>query len=251
MNKNGAFYIRTTLGVFLLIGFVYGSSRYYPRYHRYNVSGFFDVNDSNSVTPIDKMNSYYIMQDILYLTHKIEDDADNRIHLEFHVGGGMNFDSENDTTNLLGAISFKLNLFNPKIPNARGIVADINELRNLIEITGFELSGNSETRINGIYDRLEKYNSEFWWKRLSVGVSAPIINIDYSPNFDFKKSYLFLGYDFGDVLTLQVGMNTDKEMLIAVSVDLSTPLYSFAEDFKNMISRLLKLPGRRGYDYYY
>lgn len=251
MKRNTAVHFKAVLSLTIFFSFAFGSQLYYPRYQQYRIDAFYDINDSNSVTVIDQMNSYYIMQNVLYLTHKIEDGADDRIHFEFHVGGGASFDSDNDTTNLLGAISFKINLFNPKIPNAHEIIASIHELQNLTDITGFELPTNSEERIDAIYDQLKKYNNEFWWKRLSIGVSIPFNDVDFPPRFNFTETYLFVGYDLGDVVTLQVGANMNKKMLVAASIDLSTPLYSLAEDFKDMVSRFLKLPARRDSYYYY
>jgi hypothetical protein len=251
MKRNAVAYFKIVVSLALFFSFAFGQKLYRPKYWQYRMSAFYDINDSSSITVIDQMNSYYIMQNVLSLTHEIEDGADNRIHFEFHVGGGANFDAENDTTSLLGAISFKINLFNPKIPNAHEVVADIHELQNLTEITGFELPAKSEERIDDIYDRLNKYNRQFWWKRVSIGATVPFSSLGYPPTFDWKETYLFVGYDLGDIITLQVGANMNQRLLLACSVDLSTPLYSLAEDFKHMISRLLNIPGRRNYDWYY
>jgi|GEM_PF-5458644 len=245
------FPVLVTLGCIIFTSMISGQTSEYPGYWRPKFEGFFDVNDTNSVPVVDRMNQYNVMKEMLYFTYQIEDAADNRIHFELHLGGSATFDSENDTTFLNGIISFKLNLLNPKIPNSRDIVDDIHKLQNLADMTGFQLPPRAGERIDEIRQNLEKYNKQFWWKRISVSASVPITDFDYLPGFDFQKTYLCLGYDFGDVLTLQVGANIDKEYLIAASVDLSTPLYSLAEDFKYMVSRLLKLPTRRDYDYFW
>lgn len=225
----------------------------YPKYYP-QLSGFYDASDSSSATLVDRMNSYNIMQDILYLTHKIEDDADNRIHFEFHVAGGMNYDGVLDTVGFVAGISVKINLCNPKIPNSHEVINNIHELKNRLAITGFQLPAPTLMSIETINDRMNKYNQQFWWKRLSFGATVPFgINENYNPAlFKVTETYLFLGYDLGDVVTLQLGANLQKKVFMAASVDLSTPLYSLAEDFKDMLSRLLRIPGRgnRGYSYY-
>lgn len=229
----------------------YGQGNYYPRYDFPGFTGFYDVNDSSSINIVDRYQSYYIMRDILKLQHQIEDQADNRVHFEFHVGGGMGYDADNDTIFPIGFISFKFNLFNPKRPNSKEVINSINELRNLTSITGFELSDASIMKIDAIYDDCNKYNRQFWWKRISVGFSTPLLDRGYDwPYFDYKKSYICVYYDFGDVLTMQGGMNRDENLMIGLSVDLSTPLLSLAEDFKSMVSRLFRLPDR-GSGYYW
>ena len=224
----------------------------YPKYYP-QLSGFYDANDSSSATLVDRMNSYNIMQDILYLTHKIEDDADNRMHFEFHVAGGLYYDGVLDTVGFNAGISVKINLGNPKIPNSYEIVNNIHELKNRIAITGFQLPDLTLKNIEAIENQMIRYNRQFWWKRLSFGATVPFsTNTNYNPPyFQVSESYLFLGYDLGDVITLQLGANLQKKVFMAASVDLSTPLYSLAEDFKDMLSRLLRIPGRedRGYSW--
>jgi len=70
----------------------FAQSSYQGRYPSPNISGFFDVHDTASVTTIDKINSYYIMQDILNLAYRIEDRANNRVHFELHFAGVMNYE---------------------------------------------------------------------------------------------------------------------------------------------------------------
>jgi hypothetical protein len=224
----------------------------YPKYNP-QLTGFYDANDSSSATLVDRMNSYNIMQDILYLTHKIEDDADNRMHFEFHVAGGLNYDWVLDTTGFVAGISVKINLGNPKIPNPSEVINNIHELKNRMAITGFQLPDPTLKNIEAIENHMIRYNRQFWWKRLSFGATVPFnINATYNPPlFKVTETYLFLGYDLGDVMTLQLGANLEKKVFVAASLDLSTPLYSLAEDFKDMLSRLLKIPvrGDRGYSW--
>lgn len=225
----------------------YQGLRYYPP----NPTGFYDINDSNSMTVIDKINSYNLFQNVLHSIHKIEDDANNRIHFEMHITGGLSYNIDAESTAWLGGVSFKINLFNPKIPNANDILVDINRLHDLVEISGFNLPAATAERIYGIESWLKEYNQQFWWKRLSVGVTIPFFETEYhNIRLNYKGIYIFGGYDLGDVITLLIGVNKDKKILLAASVDLSTPLFSLAEDFKDMVSRLLGLPGRRDNWYY-
>lgn len=231
----------------IMLSQTYQGLRFYPP----APTAFYDINDSNSLTVIDKINNYNLFQNVLYFVHEIEDKANNRIHFEMHITGGLNYNLDADTISWVGAATFKINLFNPKIPNANDVLVDINRLHNLVEITGFTLPSATAERINHIESQLKKYNNQFWWKRLSIGATIPFIETAYYDyvRVNYKDVYIVGGYDLGDVVTLLIGMNKDKKILWAVSVDLSTPLYSLAEDFKDMISRLLRIPERRHYWY--
>ncbi len=237
--------------VFSLPNFSLSQSYRWVPYVPPNITPFYDISDTNSLTVIDKINNYNILQNVLSYIHEIEDDANNRIHFELHLSGGLSYDIDNDTAGWVGALSFKINLCNPKIPNASDILVKINRLHNLIDLTGFRLPEATSNRIDNIESQLKNYDRQFWWKRLSIGATIPFIETQYYDyiHLNFKDIYIFGGYDLGDVITLLIGMNKDKKVLFAASVDLSTPLYSLAEDFKNMVSRLLRIPGRR--DYYY
>ncbi len=250
LSKARAFHFFLFVCVLPVLSFA--QNPYELRYQPRSLTGFYDVNDTNSLTVIDKINDFAILQDVLYIVHEIEDDANNRVHFEFHLAGGANYNFDLDTIGLVGAISFKVNLCNPKIPNAPDILANINKLHNLVSMTGCSLPEITSARLDVIEQNLKKYNSQFWWKRVSVGVSVPFIETNSydRPRFNYKDAYLFIGYDLGDVITFQAGMNGSMSPLLAASVDLSTPLYSLAVDFKDMISRLLRLPERYG-SYYW
>ncbi len=238
------------LAIFIFSVSLLDAQTKYPKYYP-NLNGFYDANDSGSVMIVDRMNSYNMMQDILYLSHKIEDDADNRIHFELHVIGGLNYNFDLDTVDYVAGISVKINLTNPKIPNSHEVINNIHELRRRLAITGFQMPGLSQSNMDSIYDHMVKYNRKFWGKRISFGATVPFGGEEDSwVHFNVKETYLFLGYDLGDVITLQLGANLEKKVFVAASADLSTPLYSLAEDFKDMISRLLRLPGRFDNNYY-
>ena len=244
---------RVGICFFLIPAIIFSQAYQGLRYYPPTPTSFYDINDSNSLTVIDKINNYNLFQNVLYFVHKIEDDANNRIHFEMHITGGVSYNIDAESISWLGGVSFKINLFNPKIPNANDILVDINRLHNLVEISGFNLPAATAERINGIESRLKEYDQQFWWKRLSVGATMPFIETEYYDyiRLNYKNIYIFGGYDLGDVITLLIGLNKDKKILLAASVDLSTPLYSLAEDFKNMVSRLLRLPARGGNWYYY
>lgn len=241
------------VSLYLIPAIIFSQTYESLRYSPPTPTPFYDINDSNSLTVIDKINNYNLFQNALYYVHKIEDDANNRIHFEMHLTGGINYNLDAESTSWVGAVSFKINLFNPKIPNADDILVDINRLHNLVGITGFYLPTATAERINNIEAQLKKYTRQFWWKRLSIGATIPFIESGYYDyiRLNYKDVYIFGGYDFGDVITLLIGMNKDKKVLFAVSLDLSTPLYSLAEDFKRMVSRLLRIPERGGSWYYY
>lgn len=217
-----------------------------------SVTPFYDINDTNSLTVIDKINNYNTLQNILHSIHNIEDDANNRIHFELHITGGGVYSPNADSSGWIGAVSFKINLCNPKIPNASDILVDIERLHNLVSLTNFRLPAATVARIDSIELQLKKYNRQFWWKRISLGATIPFAEPPYYnyASLDYKNVYIFVGYDLGDVITILVGMNKDKNVIAAASIDLSTPLSSLAEDFKQMISRLLRLPARGSYYWY-
>jgi len=219
-----------------------------PSVHKINE--YLNLTDSSAVSAIDKINRYNIMENFLSLEHQIETKAARRIYLEFHLGGGVNYDRSQDTFGLIGMVSFKLNLTSPKIPNYTKIIADIHRLRYLIKSSGFSPPEGAKDRIDEIERRLIHYHHRFWFKRFSFGVSIPFQNVNYSPSFNYQDTYLCFGCDFGDIITIQLGANMNQKVMVGLSIDLSTPLYSLAEDFKSMIGRLFNLPTRYP-EYYY
>ncbi len=67
----------------------FSSSQSYRRipYAPPNVTPFYDINDTNALTVIDKVNNYNILPNGLFYIQEIEDDANNRIHFELHLTG--------------------------------------------------------------------------------------------------------------------------------------------------------------------
>jgi hypothetical protein len=84
------------------------------------------------------------------------DDANKRIHFEFHLAGGPNYDFDAESIGVAVAVSFKINLCNPKILNASDILVNINRLRNPAEVTGFSLPTITGARIETITRNLRR-----------------------------------------------------------------------------------------------
>ena len=109
------FPVLVTIGCIICMSTISGQTSAYPGYWRPKFEGFFDVNDTNSVPVVDRMNQYNVMKEMLYLTYQIEDAADNRIHFEFHLGGSATFDSENGQ---IAAITLDTGTIHLRVPNS-------------------------------------------------------------------------------------------------------------------------------------
>ncbi len=205
--------------------------------------------DPGSVGLIDKMNGYYLQYVLANTIQNMEQDFDDRIRWEVHAGVGFMYNSAPNgfypvcPPNSMANLGIKLNLMNPKMVRPKDLLAEIRYLRTLLSVQ----RANSTDDLLAECDKMEKgtnaYLDEFWWKRLSVGLSFPITSTNsYYSLISGSNAFVFLGYDLGDLVTLQAGYSTQNKFMVAVSTDISTPTYVFVTNFYNSLSRFTGVP---------
>ena len=188
---------------------------------------------------------FYGLKNIMMLMKEVEKMSRRRIYLEMHLTGGIIINGDKD---YIGGVSLKYNLFNPKYPNFKKVLAYINQIHNLAEITGVEIPDKMKSRLAQIEKRVRKYKKRK--TRLSFGVTFPLKEIR---KFNFDSSFVFIGLDINDELTLQFGCRpvNGREAYFGMSIDLTTRFYSLAEEFKDAVAYLFRLNRGREENYFY
>lgn len=213
------------------------------------------LSDSNSAPAIRQLNDYSLQQEILSLFGMIKYNFEDRINYEIQYGLGAykNFDLDDVTSSHL--LSIKLNLFNPKIILPKVILARISKMRHLLSIKPFSFSQSIENECLQMEKKIREYQSHFWWKRLSIGVTLPSAYADTTaengynnsfPGFRIHEPLLFIGYDFGDLVSLTLGAS-DKAVYFGTSIDISTPVYVGTGKFINVLTGLRDIHGTGNY----
>ncbi len=226
----------------------------------YNLLNSLDISDTNSYTIIDKINEYQIQYYVIDEMKRVEEHFNDRIYFEMHLGGGFfhpigkpGFCSSPLRDRFIGYLSIKVNLFNPKIPQPHKILSRINKIDYLLTMKKVKIDEKIKKNADHIKNEVDKYNSQTWFKRISLGLTIPLYG--QSDRLKFKDFYVFSGYDIKDLLTLQFGCSIDTypNILCGISMDISTPVLAAAQSF---ISSLASLFGLRssyyspyGYDY--
>jgi hypothetical protein len=140
-------------------------------------------------------------------------------------------------------MSFKVNLTNPKMPQPQYLINKAHLVKNLLAGRQYGYREDMLKRAQEIEDAVNEYQSHFWWKRISMGVSVPVYA--NRPNgyggleWYNERVSLFAGYDIGDIGTFQLGVATDRSLYSALTVDVSTPLYLLSERAINTLTRVL------------
>lgn len=215
------------------------------------VTPMLDMNDSNS-TVVDKINIFNVRQSLASEYQKIIKMSEDRIYFEGHLGFSGNYllslpstylQSESlyhISTNNLGdnlSLLFKFNLFNPKMPYYNNyLISEIKYLEELNAQYGIPLSQSASNTIADIKKKIEDYNNEFWYKRISVGFGIPMdflgTGVSYPSFFAISDAFFFAGYDLGDLITIELGSNfTLNRIFFGISFDITTPLYQSSGNF--------------------
>jgi hypothetical protein len=219
--------------------------------------------DSSGVAKILSYNLNQLIQnDIEYVNRKIND----RVFLETHLGAGYYSDISEQA--ILG---IKFNILNPKLPYYSSIKARVFKIRRLSRLLNGGLDSASGNRLSEIESLLAQYDKNKW-KRFSISITTPVamMNSDTSYNWSYVDSsyhpyvrsyynphilriYGFsLGYDIGDIATVDIGstLNSPRQIYGSVTFDISTPSYLVLSSFTNHIRSLIypNLPGTQNLD---
>ena len=106
-------------------------------------------------------------------------------------------------------------------------------LNELVHYNHVRLSETNAVRLKWMLLDAEQYNRMRWFTRISTGFSlhADLERVDDTVRLSFPMEdvFVFVGYDVGDWLTLQLGLNvaTLQAVSIGISVDLSTPVMAW------------------------
>jgi hypothetical protein len=211
-----------------------------------------NLNDSTSIDIVDKLNEYQIQSTVINAFKDIEDHYNDRMNLEVHVGPGFvhKFKANapyRDTAYIF--VSFKFNLVNPKLPQPRTVINKVHYLKNYLTTREYPFKSEMLKQAQVIEDGASKYQQEFWWKRVSLGLSIPIFSTSMYSTYKFRteKTAIFAGYDLGDKITLQLGGSIDKSVYFAVTTDVSTPLYYFSDKAISMLARMVGISRSSSY----
>ncbi len=235
--------ISLALTIVLFLCTCASAQRYYPNVY-YPSSGItknINLHDSSSYSIVDRLNEYEILNSVLNLSKDIDDRSRERIYFEVHAGPGLWHSTtgpkeHRDSVGIF--MSFKYNLHNPKRVRNNYVLTRIAKLRNILSVTEFPFKDSMLIRAKKIEDEITEYEQHFWWKRLSVGFGY---YFDGIYGTEHQPIVGFIGYDFGDHLTLQTGLSNHSQLYIGASVDISTPAYIFAQNFFNIVLRKTNL----------
>jgi hypothetical protein len=229
---------------------------------------------NNNIGIVNAINDYNVKQTILNTYYQIEEMANEKIWFEFHIGFGENTffstnkaelithnylsnpysDSTNYTSSFNGNLLLKVNLFNPKLPYATTLISRMDYLQELVDQYGLPLSADAATNLAKIRKTIEDYNSEFWYKRVSLGLGIPfnpLPNTSYNNNstslagniFHVEDTFVFVGYDLGDFATIELGANVYlNRIFLGASFDVSTPSYQLSAGFVSLVKSLFGVP---------
>jgi len=202
------------------------------------------LNDSTSVNLIDRLNDYNYQNNIIASFKEIEDHFADRIRFELHIGPGVLHrfqpnDPYRDSSYLF--LSFKVNLMNPKLPQPQYVINKAHALKNYLSERQYAYRAEMLQRTQAIEDEVAAYQSQFWWKRVSLGVSVPVYSPQTNSSLQWygNRAAVFAGYDVGDIGTFQLGVSTDRSFYTALTVDVSTPVYLLSERALSTLARIL------------
>jgi len=224
--------------------------------YKTNLSNQLILNEGDSVSSsIDKINKYNLSLLVSSQIEEISRLSEEKIWLEMHFGlHSASIKFEQISTESIGFIGIKYNLFIPKFPKSKYIQAKINKVNELIYINKLEISSERRMLLDQIEQEVKKYNfSDF--QRVSVGVQIPFFYSyydTYDQTFDnyylLNNLLLFIGYDFNDYVTVSLAGNR-KIMCLGVSLDVLTPTYDFVQSFFSGFRGLfgIKTPGSTYY----
>ncbi|MDQ7799440.1 MAG: hypothetical protein RDU76_10970 [Candidatus Edwardsbacteria bacterium] len=216
---------------------------YYPTG---GITNNINLNDSTSASIIDRYNDYNYQTSIINSFKDLADHYCDRIRFELQLGPGLLHrfqanDPYRDSAYLF--LSFKVNLMNPKLPQPQYVINKSHALKNYLAGRQYVYRDDMLKRAQEIEDAVNEYQSHFWWKRISLGISIPVYANHPGGYGDLEwysdRVSLFAGYDIGDIGTFQLGVSTDRSVYTSLSADVSTPLYLLSERAISTLTRML------------
>jgi hypothetical protein len=234
---------------------------------------------------IDKVNEYAYAQLLIDSGEAARNHFNDRIHWEFHLGAagalypgsiGALPDYQDGATGTYGFFTagVKYNLNNPKMVNAYDVLGELKRLDNLLQVRTFPFSEEMRAECKRMIAEDQAYIDDFWFKRWSVGIDFPYLTRGYTygqqswiypnsstnnqvytntnyggtyaPGFDFSNPFFFVGTDFGDVLTLKLGFSAHDQVMLGLSTDISTVMFTLGQDFFNYIKSFSGAPSASG-----
>lgn len=157
------------------------------------------------------------------------------------------YNGTNNRFTVNGNLLVKFNLNNPKLPFAPTVLQKINYIREASLQFKVPLSPEAIAKMDSIQKDLEAYQAEFLLKRWSLGLGLPFAMQDSlgtawsGANVKFEDTFLFVGSDFGDLFTVQLGSNFFfNRFFLGVSFDISTPILQYSNGFTNAILTFFK-----------
>jgi hypothetical protein len=228
----------------------------YPTYVTSRIDFNVDIANNENIDVINAINSFNSNSKLVYCLYEIYDLADDRIYFETHLGMTEKIVfTDISSSYSSAALSFKVNLSDPKIPMPNRILSKISSLEEYVYLNNLPLSDYTLQKLNRIKEEITAYNSKFFFKRFGFGITFPYA-LPFYPSemytdvqkylglsFLYNDIYCFLSYDFTDFTTLQLGCNvtTFDSLYITVSTDISTPIRNSSRMFFEYLSRFFGL----------
>ena len=210
-----------------------------------------DIANNENIDVINAINNFTAYSEVVDSLNEIYDLADDRIYFETHLGMVQKIVfADISSSYSSAALSFKVNLSDPKIPMPNRILSKISSLEEYVFLNNLPLSDYTLQKINRIKKKITAYNSKFFFKRFGFGITFPYA-LPFCPSemytdvqehlglsFLYNDIYCFLSYDFTDFTTLQLGCNvtTFDSLYITVSTDISTPIRNSSKIFFEYLS---------------
>jgi len=237
-----------------------------------NTPGFTVLADPKSDSTrdlVNAMNDYYFSQLIVNNAEGARNDFNDRIRWEFHLGVAGAVDPKyvpqgpdfwhGVGTSRFFTMGIKYNLTNPKIVNPNDVRSELQRLRQLLKVRSYAFNDDIDAESARMLQELQDYDGRFWFKRWSLGIDFPWVtaqgeyynytqygssgttNYNFNastsstPGFNFSDPCFYLGTDLGDSLTLKLGYSAQNQIVMGMSMDLSTPVFTYATQFFNYL----------------
>jgi hypothetical protein len=213
---------------------------------------------------VNAMNDYYFSQLIINNAEGARNDFNDRIRWEFHLGVAGAVDPKyvpagpdfwhGVGTERFFTMGIKYNLNNPKIVNPNDVRSELQRLRHLLKVRSYAFNDDIDAESARMLQELQDYDSRFWFKRWSLGIDFPWVTQGQSFNYnqngplgsggynlnintgngaglDYGDPFFYLGSDLGDSLTLKLGYSAQNQVMLGLSMDFSTPVFTYAAQF--------------------
>jgi hypothetical protein len=214
-----------------------------------------------------KSNGYRSIRDDIF---EAETYLSDRVLYEMHIGtGAMN----HELFNKMGFIAMKINIGQRKVTNLRSIQPLIERAKLIQAEYEFSSDKEISKKINDLESKLNTYQNSPWYSKFGVGVLIPLIieerateeTQSYSVQRDvvtgeldtsdsertysssrktynsasdfnevFSKTSFLIMYDIKEYFTISSGVNFEREFVLGISIDISTPITRAGHSFFQM-----------------